>query len=298
MRDRTRGLLALCAWVALLSGALVLLHRLGGGSLGGPPLLDPGRLPDWLASRSAQTAAFAALRLLATVVAWYLLGTTVATGAARLLGWARAAALVDKLSVRLVRNLVAVLGTASLGAATTASPSWAGQEPGASAGGAVVVAPPPVSANPGGGPGAAVMRRLPDGRRGGTAGPPGEQRRPPAEQRATRPEGLPGAPPAKPPVSAGEPAQPPPATWVTRPDDSLWSIAAAALEQRLGRPPSDEEVEPYWQELISQNRSRLEDPADPDLIFPGQVFLLPQIPGSGPTAGQAGPGDDTAAAPG
>jgi len=65
-------------------------------------------------------------------------------------------------------------------------------------------------------------------------------------------------------------------TWTVRPGDHLWGIAAATLRQRLGRVPTDAEVEPYWRRLIDLNRSRLVDPGNPDLIFPTQVFDLPR----------------------
>ena len=43
-----------------------------------------------------------------------------------------------------------------------------------------------------------------------------------------------------------------------------------------GRPvPTDAEIDPYWRRLIEHNRDRLIDPANPDLIHPGQVFETP-----------------------
>lgn len=59
------------------------------------------------------------------------------------------------------------------------------------------------------------------------------------------------------------------------PGDHLWRIAERTLEGRLGRPPSDGEIVPYWRQLIERNRSRLLSPDDPDLIVPGQTFVLP-----------------------
>jgi nucleoid-associated protein YgaU len=34
-------------------------------------------------------------------------------------------------------------------------------------------------------------------------------------------------------------------------------------------------VAPYWQRLVEANRPALADPANPDLVFPGQVFTVP-----------------------
>ncbi|MGH9065984.1 MAG: LysM peptidoglycan-binding domain-containing protein [Acidimicrobiales bacterium] len=71
-----------------------------------------------------------------------------------------------------------------------------------------------------------------------------------------------------------------PATWTVRTGDDLWSIAEATLVHAWGHQPSDEQVDGYWLALIRVNRSRLAEPGVPDLIFPGQVFLLPPVPRS------------------
>jgi len=60
--------------------------------------------------------------------------------------------------------------------------------------------------------------------------------------------------------------------------DHLWSIAAAVLEQRWGRPPHDDEIAPYWRALVAANRGGLVDPGNPDLIVPGQQLRLPPAP--------------------
>jgi len=64
-------------------------------------------------------------------------------------------------------------------------------------------------------------------------------------------------------------------TWTVARGDHLWSIAARTLGTRLGRDAGDDEVQRYWTALIEANRSRLADPSNPDLIFAGQVFVLP-----------------------
>ena len=60
--------------------------------------------------------------------------------------------------------------------------------------------------------------------------------------------------------------------------ESLWSIASDALTRAWGRSPSDAEVVGYWHEVIETNRGALDDPDNPDLIFPGQTFSLPPTP--------------------
>ncbi|PZS20968.1 MAG: hypothetical protein DLM54_05200 [Acidimicrobiales bacterium] len=59
------------------------------------------------------------------------------------------------------------------------------------------------------------------------------------------------------------------------PGDNLWSVAESNLARAWGRRPTDSEVDRYWLRLIQANRSRLADPGNPDLVFPGQVFELP-----------------------
>jgi hypothetical protein len=86
-------------------------------------------------------------------------------------------------------------------------------------------------------------------------------------------------PPSPPPP---EPVPPPPAehpaTHTVVAGESFWSIAEGEVARRLGRPPTDPDVAPYWLRLIDANRDRLVDPAEPDLLHPGQTLLLPPPP--------------------
>ena len=88
----------------------------------------------------------------------------------------------------------------------------------------------------------------------------------PTDSTATMSEVV-GAPPARPPTSGS------PATQIVTvtPGDSLWSLSAAAL----GSDADEATVTAFWLETIEQNRGVLVDPANPDLIYPGQVFTLP-----------------------
>ncbi|MEZ5320653.1 MAG: hypothetical protein R2698_00935 [Microthrixaceae bacterium] len=82
--------------------------------------------------------------------------------------------------------------------------------------------------------------------------------------------------PATPPSTTGRDAsEPPAATWTIRPGDHLWRIAHDTLTARLDRPVGEDEVTPYWRLLVEANRHRLLDPANPDLVLPGQVIDLP-----------------------
>lgn len=99
-----------------------------------------------------------------------------------------------------------------------------------------------------------------------------------------------GAPPSRsrPPASGTgtlRPAGPatPPDGWTVMAGDSFWSIATELLADRAGtagRPPAERDVRRYWLQLIETNRDRLADPANPDLLIPGQQLRLPPPPGA------------------
>ena len=67
--------------------------------------------------------------------------------------------------------------------------------------------------------------------------------------------------------------------WVIEPGDHLWQVAEETVTELWGSAdPAD--VTSYWLTLIETNRSRLVDPDNPDLVYPGQRFVLPPIGGS------------------
>jgi nucleoid-associated protein YgaU len=68
--------------------------------------------------------------------------------------------------------------------------------------------------------------------------------------------------------------------WIVRPGDDLWTIAERTLASAWGRPPSTRGTAGYWLSVIAANRSQLPDPADPSLLFPGDVVRLPAVPSS------------------
>ncbi len=79
------------------------------------------------------------------------------------------------------------------------------------------------------------------------------------------------------PRSAAVPT-PVPQTWTIRSGDHLWRVASTTLAGQWSGRPSDAEVLDYLQQVIAANRDRLVVPTDPDLVFPGQVFVLPPVP--------------------
>lgn len=54
--------------------------------------------------------------------------------------------------------------------------------------------------------------------------------------------------------------------------DHLWKIS----ERHLDTTSPGSKVAPYWLEVIELNRPHIRS-GDPDLIFPGEVILLPEI---------------------
>ena len=242
---------AVGAWTAFLAACVAALHALG-GPLAPPPLSDPSGLGPWLDARLPAQAAVAVVRLAALALAWYLLAATVAGVLARLSGAASAVRLADALSIPTVRRFVhGAVGLSIVAGAAGAPPAAAlADATGGGSGG-----PPP------------TMRVLPP--EGAHLASPGA----PAPARSAEPAGTPEAPPGPP---AGE-ASAAPGTWTVGPGDHLWGVAERALAEAWGRPPSDAEVDPYWRALIEANRQRLRDPANPDLVFAGQVLVLPPV---------------------
>jgi hypothetical protein len=85
------------------------------------------------------------------------------------------------------------------------------------------------------------------------------------------------APQPAPPVAATAPApQAAPEDWLVSPGESFWEFAEQQLATHWSRPPTDAEIVPYWHTLIEANRSRLRT-GDPNLIFPGQRFVVPPV---------------------
>ena len=81
--------------------------------------------------------------------------------------------------------------------------------------------------------------------------------------------------------------------------DTFWSIAETTLAEGLARTPTTAEITDYWHHLVDTNRDRLAPPHDPDLIYPGQLFELPAIPGNTVPAAEpdTGPAEPSVDAP-
>jgi len=258
---------AVTAWLALLVGVLVVFTLLGSGALAPPPVTDPGVWGAWASQRGATEVVFALLRIGVVAVAWYLLGVSVIGVAVRLLRLGRLVRVADIVTVPAVRRLLQ--GALGLGLATAAvtAGSAPGRVPGATAA-AAVAAEPAVGSSAEVAlldtgvalPGAARLTMNPLGARGASF----------AVMRQV------GPPSPSPWVQRDEAA--PDRAWEVQPGEHLWAIAERTLAQAWGRAPTDAEIEPYWNDLVAHNRDALADPANPDLVYPGQVFGLPPVP--------------------
>lgn len=109
--------------------------------------------------------------------------------------------------------------------------------------------------------------------------PPHLDSRPPATTRAR----------AQPAVTVGDDADR--STWEVEPGDHFWGIATDTITDAWGRAPTDAETAPYWHQVIEANRDTLLPPDDPNVIYPGQQFVLPSAPPdpSAPIADEAAP---------
>jgi hypothetical protein len=56
--------------------------------------------------------------------------------------------------------------------------------------------------------------------------------------------------------------------------DNLWSISRRHLASVKGSHPSNDEIAPYWRQVIAVNRPSIIS-GNPDLIYPGEVLTMP-----------------------
>jgi hypothetical protein len=282
--------LRLAGWSAFLAGTLRLLHGPAFGVLS-PPLTSVAELGAWIERTSPTVMALALVRLGALAATWYLVAATVVLVVADVAGWRRIAAVVAAASPRVVRHIAsrgAGVGL-SVGVLVAAAPlphrlaaAPAGADPGPTGGpvarplavhlladdGAPLrllpddepdtAVPPPTATMhriPNDEPPTATMHRVPDDR---APQPPAPSEPPPGP-----------AGPAADVTGGGVEVE----TWTVATGDSFWSIA----EQTLAGPGAaadDRRIAVHWRRLVEANRDRLPDPANPDLLLPGQELVL------------------------
>ena len=289
MDERTREVAPLVAWLVSLGVAIVAFTALGGGQLAAPPLTDPAGWSAWAGDRDGVVATVALLRLVVLVLAWYLVGVTTIGAVARLARWARLVRVADALSVPVVRRVLQAslgvgLASAVVVSSTVAvSPAPGGPTMAAAAGQSVQDGPAmrPLDPAPAPSPSMTPLDRSADSGPGGTSLAPPGMRPLPAD--STTPAPTPQADRAAPATPGAEgPAADDDLVTVVE-GEHPWAIAERHVRTLRGPDVGDTEVADYWRQLVEANRGRLVDPDDPDLVLPGQRFVLPDLDtGTGP----------------
>ena len=227
-------------WLLGLGVAALALRWAGRGPLATPPLSDPGRWKAWLDGRDPLVAAFSLLRLVALAGLWYVVTVRAVGATVRMVGATSLVRVTDRFTIAPVRRLLA--GTMSLGLAAS---------------GVVAVAAPAIRT-----PVAAAAQEATTS----TTTPSST-----VTMHLLAPaEAVPAAPVPAPDVAPASTDR-----WTVKSGECFWSIAESVLSEPWGRAPTDAEIVPYWQRLIDANRHELADGNDPDLILPGQVFVVP-----------------------
>ncbi|MGH8933573.1 MAG: LysM peptidoglycan-binding domain-containing protein [Egibacteraceae bacterium] len=235
--------------MSLLIAAIAMLILMGNGGLATPSVLEPAAWPTWARGREPLSVAFAILRLVGLAVAWYLLGVTTIGILARVLRWVRLVELADILTVAWVRNLLqSALGLGLATAAVTGA----------------TLGHRPVEMDR---PRATIAAAVP------TSSMQFESEVEPEVARPLPPALVPDslAPVLGAPQSSAD-------TYLVKPGDHFWTIAEQVLAQSWGRAVTEDEIMPFWQQLVEVNRSGLIDPGNPDLILPGQYLTIPASP--------------------
>ena len=233
-------------WLLGLLAIGTALRLAATGDLAAPPLHSLDRLTSWADAREPAAAAMALVRLTAELATWYLLAVSALHAVATISRAAGGHRLADAVATPAVRRLV----RAGLGLGLAAASSVSGRDEVAAPG---TVTMTPVAEAP-----VVTQTRIEDD--GGTA-----TMRPDVVADGGVAQMAPLAPDA-------------PTSWMVEPGDSFWSIAEELLVDAWHRQPTDAETDPFWRALIERNRHRMVDPADPDLIQPGQVFEVPPLP--------------------
>ncbi len=255
-----RSIASGAAWLALLVGVIVGFTALGGGRLGGPALGEPAEWVEWTVGRAPVEVVFVVLRVGALGLAWYLLGVTVIGVVARVVRARRLIAAADLITLPVVRRMLqAAVGVSLAGGSLVVSvaPAGASETP-----------PPTIEATETSTTGWSWRVTDRDVR--------GDEQPVPSP-----PSSVPWVardPAPVPPTAASPPAGEAVREWRVERGQHLWSIAEQVLREAWERTPTDDEIAPYWKELIEENRATLADPANPDLIYPGQVFQVPAPP--------------------
>jgi hypothetical protein len=232
---------------AAFVAAIWWLHRLG--DVLPAPAADPATWRGWALDAGAADALFALVRLAALGAAWYLLAVLVLGAAARLTRRRTLVAVVDAVSMGVVRRAL----DGALALSVTA--------------GSLAVATTPAVWSLMNGPAAVALSTS------AQSVPPVMTATPADDPPSTA--GAAATPFAGTATMTADPGFVPERAWLVQPGDHFWSIAEATLIARGVPTPTEAETAAYWLRLIDANAAQLLDPANPDLIVPGQVLDLP-----------------------
>ena len=261
----TRRWLALACWLGFIAAALAGLHRLGNSF---PPglIVDPAGLFEPTLAAALRLAGLAVGYWLAASTVLYLIGRTARlAGAVRVLGWGTIGP-VRRLIDRIVAG--ALVATIGLPAGVGALPARAENMTGPGYVPVPAGDPQKLSETDLSVPGPSVG----DG---------------PRSDESVSPVPGPLLPPRLGPESEAPDAASPgraadlaprdrPTEVAVRLGDDMWKLAEQRLSTVRGREVSDIEIAPYWLRVVATNLATIKS-GDPDLIFPGEILLLPPV---------------------
>ena len=252
----------LIGWAIGLAASLWVLHHVGTRELSTPP--KPGQWIRWINNVGPAAAIVSILRVMGILIGWYLVLATVIGALIRSAPSGRAVTVVDRVTPRFLRSILA----SAAGLTATAAGLTVAVTPLLAPGTTPVIAT--ANAN------AALAAESPAA--------PGPETAVLAERRDS-------APPSQTatlssfefelaPFDVGNDATPrvQKDSWVAQPGDHLWHIAEETLSDSWGQAPNDAEIAIYWATLVETNHDRLVDRSNADLIYPGQEFALRPVP--------------------
>lgn len=234
-------------WLGLPVVALVWLRRRGEAL--GLPALHGAR--ESLELAGPEVAVMGVLHLVCTALGCYLVVITVAGIVLRCLHAPGATRVVDACTPPPLRRLVRAVACLAMTATATVSAATSSAAHGDAAPARSVTTAPPEAAPSEPVTMSRILETAPEG-------DPVEMRLLPVEHPAASSLG--------------------PGQRVIVSGDHFWSIAEDELARARSRPVCDAEIDPYWRMLVDANRAEV---ADPDLLFPGQVVRVPDVPADG-----------------
>ena len=242
-------------WLITLAATFVIALT-GDQRLTAPPVLHPTEMINWWSSVGPVVGAMSVLWVVAVSVGAYWLVLCTAAIATRSFGrvsW------LARLRLPGTAQLLRATAGASILGATIVTASGCGVGGSAAVSNSARIPQPPVLLPIAGAPSTTVAMGLP-----GPAQPETSVAVLPSADGTTQP------PPAPAVQVVGVTTK-----WTVKPGDDLWSISESVLAGRLGYRPDERQVASLWLRVVEANRANLPDPANPNLIFAGEVVDVP-----------------------